>query len=226
MPKHQGTEATDVRTISVVVVDDHEMVAHSLGIAIGNESGLEVVGTAKSVAECLRLASALRPNVVVMDLMVGDGDGFEAIRRLLAAAPQTNVILLTAKPDDGALARALDAGCCGFVTKRAPLEELIVAIRTAASCSTTIPRDMVDRLVRQGEQRQRERAELSARELEVLRLMAAGHSTSTMAGELGLSVHTTRNHVRNLMTKLGAHSRLDAVVVAARSGLIDLPYRT
>ena len=225
MPKHQGTEATGVRAVRVVIADNHEMVAHSLGIAIGNEPGLEVVGTATSVADCLRLADELTPDVVVMDPRLGDADGdsLEAARRLRTAWPDVYVVILTADSDAGALTRALDTGCSGFVTKRARLEELVMAIRTAANGSTTFPLDMVDRLLRQGEPRQRERAELSARELEVLRLLAAGHSTTVMASELGLSLHTTRNHVRNLMTKLGAHSRLDAVVIAARSGLIDLP---
>jgi DNA-binding NarL/FixJ family response regulator len=228
MPKHQGTEATGVRTVRVVIGDNHAMVAHSLGIAIGSEPGLEVVGTATSVADCLRLADELGPDVVVMDLRLGDGDGdgLEATRRLRMASPDINVILLTTNPDDGALTRALDAGCSGFVTKRARLEELTVAIRAAANGTTTFPRDMEDRPVRRDEARPPERAELSRRELEVLRLLAAGHSTTAVASELGLSVHTTRNHVRNLMTKLGAHSRLDAVVTAARSGLIDLPHRS
>jgi DNA-binding NarL/FixJ family response regulator len=227
MPKDQGTEATGVRTVRVVIGDDHEMVAHSLGIAIGNEPGLEVVGTATSVADCLRLADELAPDVVVMDLRLGDGDGLEATRRLRNASPGINVIMLTANPDDVALTRALDAGCKGFVTKRARLEELVTAIRAAAAdAATTLPLDMVDPRARPDEPRPRGRAELSARELEVLRLLAAGHSTTAVASELGLSVHTTRNHVRNLMTKLGAHSRLDAVVIAARSGLIDLPRRS
>ncbi len=226
MPEQQGTEATGVKTVRVVIGDNHEMVAQSLGIAIENEPGLEVVGTATTVADCLRLAAEHAPDVVVTELRLGDADGLEATRRLRAASPGINVVVLTTNLDEGALTRALDAGCSGFVTKRARLEELITAIRAAASGTTTFPRDMVDRLMRQGGLGRRARAELSARELEVLRLLAAGRSTTTIADELGLSVHTTRNHVRNLMTKLGAHSRLDAVVIAARSGLIELPYRT
>jgi DNA-binding NarL/FixJ family response regulator len=225
MPEQQGTEATGVKTVRVVIGDNHEMVAQSLGIAIENEPGLEVVGTATSVADCLHLAAEHAPDVVVMDLRLGDGDGLEATRRLRATSPDINVVVLTANADETVLTRALNAGCSGFVTKRARLEELVMAIRAAADGTTTFPRDMVEGLVRPGEPRQREGAGLSARELEVLRLLAAGYSTTTIATELGLSVHTTRNHVRNLMTKLGAHSRLDAVVIAARSGLIDLPYR-
>ncbi len=181
---------------------------------------------ATSVGDCLRLAEELKPDVVVMDLRLGDGDGLEGTRRLRIASPGVNVILLTTNPDDRALTREHDAGCSGFVTERAGLEDLIMAIRAASNGTTTFPLGMANRPVRRDEPRLPERAELSARELEVLRLLAAGHSTTAVASELGLSVHTTRNHVRNLMTKLGAHSRLDAVVSAARSGLIDLPRRS
>jgi DNA-binding NarL/FixJ family response regulator len=223
MPKQQGTEAAGVKTVRVVVGDDHAMVAHSLGIAIETEPGLEVVGTTTSVADCLQLSGELTPDVVVLDLRLGDGDGLRTARQLRADLPAVNVVILAAHADEQALTRAIEAGCSGFMTKHARLEELIVAIRAAAGGASTFPRDLVDRLVRQGEPRQRERAELSTRELEVLRLLAAGRSTAAMAGELGLSMHTTRNHVRNLMTKLGAHSRLGAVVIGARLGLVDLP---
>jgi DNA-binding NarL/FixJ family response regulator len=221
MPSPSDTGAAGTSSTRVFVVDDHEMVAHSLGVAIGNEPGFEVVGTATSMRACLEDAPRLEPDVVVMDLRLGDGDGLMATRRLRSSYPEVNVIMLTAVADDGALARALEAGCCGFVTKQARIEDLFVAIRAAANGTTSFPLGMVDQLVRRGDHATR--PDLSARELEVLRLLAAGQSTTTIAETLSLSVHTTRNHVRNIMTKLDAHSRLDAVVLAARSGLIDLP---
>jgi DNA-binding NarL/FixJ family response regulator len=205
----------------VFLVDDHEMVARGLAAVLESEDDLHVVGTAASADECLRSVPDSAPDVVVMDLRLGDADGIDATRTLRALLPETSVVILTAYPDQRVMARALEAGCCGFVSKTGRPEELIAAVRAAANGSATFPRDAVERLVRHDDSG--EGANLSARELEVLRLMAAGHSTNDIAEKLSLSVHTTRNHVRNLMSKLGAHSRLDAVVSAARSGLIDLP---
>jgi DNA-binding NarL/FixJ family response regulator len=205
----------------VFLVDDHEMVARGLAAVLEREDDLHVVGTAASADECLRSAPASVPDVVVMDLRLGDADGLQTTRDLRAVLPETNVVILTAYADQWVMARALEAGCCGFLSKTARPEELIAAVRAAANGSTTFPRDAVERLVRHDEAG--ERAGLSARELEVLRLMAAGHSTNDIAATLNLSVHTTRNHVRNLMSKLDVHSRLDAVVTAARAGLIVLP---
>ena len=197
------------------------MVARGLAAALNAERDVEVVGTAGSVRDCLSAVPDAQPDVVVMDLRLGDGDGIEATRELRAALPDVNVVIVTAYPDPGAMAKALEAGCSGFVAKSASLEELVAAVRAAAHGSATFPRAAVERAVRH--EVEAERRGLSARELDVLRRMAAGQSTSTIAEELGLSLHTTRNHVRNLMFKLGAHSRLDAVVSAARAGLIDLP---
>jgi DNA-binding NarL/FixJ family response regulator len=205
----------------VFLVDDHEMVARGLAAVLEREDDLDVVGTAASAAECLRSAPASAPDVIVMDLRLGDADGLDATRDLRAVLPETNVVILTAFPDQRVVARALEVGCCGFVSKTGRPEDLIAAVRAAANGSTTFPREAVEWLVRRDESG--ERPSLSARELEVLRLMASGHSTTDIAETLNLSVHTTRNHVRNLMSKLGAHSRLDAVVSAARIGLIELP---
>ncbi|MGO8824227.1 MAG: response regulator [Acidimicrobiales bacterium] len=212
--------AAGVTAIRVLLVDDHEMVAGCLAAAVGAEPGLEVVGTAGSVAECLRLTRGLLPDVVVMDLRLsdneGDADGLAATRRLRAMLPDVSVVMLTAHPDRHVAREALDAGCCGFVAKRGHLDELVAAIRAAADGSTWFPHEVVGPTPKSG-------TDVSAREHEVLTLMASGHSTRDIAEELGLSLHTTRNHIRNLMAKLGAHSRLDAVVVAARCGLVRVP---
>jgi DNA-binding NarL/FixJ family response regulator len=211
----------------VLLVDDHEMVVDCLAAAVDAEPGLEVVGTAGDVAECLRLAHGLRPDVVVMDLRLSnnkaDVGGLEATRRLRATLPDVSVVMLTAHPDRHVAREALDAGCCGFVGKGARVDELVAAIRAAAHGSTWFDPETMAPARPAGPAGPGAGADLSARECEVLTLMASGHSTSVIAQELGLSVHTTRNHIRNLMAKLGVHSRLDAVVVAARSGLVRIP---
>jgi len=231
----EAVGAAGVTVTRVLLVDDHEMVVRGLAAAVGAEPDLEVVGTAGCVAECLRLAHGLLPDVVVMDLRLresddesggvdnreADADGLGATRRLRAVLPDVRVVLLTAHPDRRVAREALDAGCCGFVTKQGRLDELVAAIRAAAVGSTWFPDLGTD--LQAHPVGKAEHPDLSAREREVLTLMVSGHSTKAIAEELGLSVHTTRNHIRNLMAKLGVHSRLDAVVMAARRGLIRLP---
>ena len=204
----------------VLLVDDQEIVARGLGAALGAEAALDVTGVASSTEEALQLAAACPPDVVVVDLQLGGADGLDAARRLRTQRPDAAVVLLADDPDDGTLRRALVAGCSGLVAKRARLDELIIAIRAVASGSTAFPQALMASVLRD----RPEAPALSARELQVLRLVAAGEGTNAIAARLGLSVHTTRNHIRNLMTKLGAHSRVEAVVMAARSGLIELPH--
>jgi DNA-binding NarL/FixJ family response regulator len=203
----------------VLLVHDHEMVARGLGAALDAEDGLAVVGVATTVAEALPMVSDTAPDVVVMDLQIGDADGLDAARRIRAGRGEVAVVLLSTNPDDRTLRRALGAGCGGLVAKSGRLDELVIAIKAVSSGSTAFPQALMA-----GVLRDRPAAPaLSARELQVLRLVAAAAGTNVIADELGLSVHTTRNHIRNLMTKLGAHSRVEAVVIAARSGLIELP---
>jgi DNA-binding NarL/FixJ family response regulator len=224
MSMTNGTEAVGAAgapATRVLLVDDHEMVAHGLAAALGSEPDLEVVGAASSVAECVRMTADLRPDVVIMDLHLGDGDGIDATRQVRRIHPPASVVMLTGQPDDRILGEALAAGCSGLVAKQGRLDELLLAIRSAKTGGATIPRDMVASLVRPTPKDDGVR--LSAREREVLGLLADGEGTSDIAERLGLSLHTTRNHVRNLMTKLGAHSRLEAVLLAARAGLVDLP---
>jgi DNA-binding NarL/FixJ family response regulator len=202
----------------VLLVDDHEMVARGLGTALDAEEGLTVVGVASTIADALGMVADLTPDVVVMDLQAGDEAGLDATRRI-RAQQEVAVVLLSASPDDRTLRRALAAGCRGLVGRDGRLDELVVAIKAVANGSTAVPHRLMASVLRE----RPSSPVLSARELQVLRLVAAGQGTSAIAESLGLSVHTTRNHIRNLMTKLGAHSRVEAVVIAAGSGLIELP---
>jgi DNA-binding NarL/FixJ family response regulator len=223
MPTDDGAGAADpagAPATRVLLVDDQEMVARGLGAALGAEAALDVVGVASSSEEALDLAAASSPNVAVVDLQLGEADGLDAARRIRAARPDVAVVLLADGPDDSTLRRALGAGCSGLVAKRGRLDELVIAIRAAASGSTAFPQALMAGVL----QDRPGAPALSARELQVLRLVAAGEATRDIAARLGLSVHTARNHIRNLMTKLGAHSRVEAVVMAARTGLIELPH--
>lgn len=219
----EGAEAGGV--LRVVVVDDHRMMAEALASVLGDEPDLLVVGVENSVASGVAVATDERPDVVVMDYRLQDGDGVDATRQLRDALPDVNVVMLTAYPDDNILGAALEAGCCGFVAKGSPVEELLNAVRAAATGGGVFAPDVIARLVRLQNPRAGAQ-DLSPREQQVLELVATGQSTGGIASALDLSQHTVRNHIRNVLTKLGAHSKLEAVVIAARDNLIRAPGQT
>ncbi len=208
----------------MLLVDDHQMVARSLAAVIDDDPGLTVAGVATTAAEAVAQVRRLHPQVVVMDYHLPDASGAEATRQVLDLDPDANVVMLTARSDEAVLREALQAGCCGFVAKDATLEELTRAVHAAAEGGGTFPPALMTKLTRWGHQNP-DHPPLTEREGEVLRLVAAGAATGAIALQLGLSQHTVRNHVRNVLTKLGAHSKLEAVVIASGSGLIDLPRR-
>jgi DNA-binding NarL/FixJ family response regulator len=222
MPTNNGAVpavAAGTRATRVLLVDDHEMVARGLGAALDAEEGLAVVGVASTVKQALQMASESIPDVIVIDFQLDDANGLDAARQIRTSKREGAVVLLTANPDERTLRRALAAGCSGLVAKSGRLDELVIAIKAVASGSTAFPQALMAGVLHD----RRVAPALSARELQVLQLVAAGAGTNAIADELALSVHTTRNHIRNLMTKLGAHSRVEAVVIAARSGMIELP---
>jgi len=222
-------EAHDVSTCDgsrpltrVVLVDDHEMVAAGLAAVLGDEPDIDIVGVAASLAEALRLVELTRPDVVVMDYRLPDGDGAEGTRRLRDLVPELQVIILTAATEDQVLADALSAGSSGFVAKGGSVEHLALAVRAAANGDAVFPAEAMGRLARFGRAEPAAGWNLTAREREVLQALAEGQSTGAIARSLTLSEHTVRNHVRNVLQKLDAHTKLEAVVIAARAGLIDL----
>jgi DNA-binding NarL/FixJ family response regulator len=212
------------RRARVLVVDDHELVAETLQRALNGEADLEVVGRSTTVASAVRMARELRPDVVLMDFQLPDGRGTDATVVIKRELPETEVVMITGLADGAVLAAALEAGCSGFVTKGGNYKELQSAIRGVLAGQVRVPQSMIDQLA--AYLRPRPAAvgsDLTKRELEVLRLLAEGKSTSVIVQELVLSVHTVRNHVRNILTKLNAQSRLEAVAIATRQGLLRSP---
>ena len=209
--------------IRVVLVHEHEMVATGLAAALNVEPDVEVVGTASTLAAADDLVGRTRPEVVIMGYRMLDGTGAEGTRRVRKISPETNVVMLTATTDDHALADALTAGCCSFINKGGPFEDLTHAVKAAARGEAAFAAGVVAMLAQLGTHPTLPvGSDLSIRELEVLRALANGDSTADLAQKLGLSEHTIRNHVSNILTKLGAHTKLQAVVIAARAGLIDV----
>lgn len=211
-------------TIRVLVVDDHEMVAQSVVRILADEADFEVVGIAGDVEAAVARARADRPDVVVMDYQLPDGDGVAATVRIREERPETVVLLLTGSGNEQLLVRAIEAGCAGFLTKQKAVTELVHAIRVVASGDAWIPPELITSLLPRLHRTHRGMgSDLTPRELDVLRLAAEGLPNSRIGERLGLSVNTVRNHMQSAISKLGAHSKLEAVSVAVREGIISYP---
>ncbi len=199
-----------------------------LASLIGESPDLKVAGTAGTVREAIEAAQTLQPQVVLMDFRLPDGDGPDATMRIRQTHPEVAVLFLSADVSDEAMMRAVDAGACGYVSKAATAEELINAVRRAGEGEFLLPAATMARLLaRQRETRRSEEQlhkledELTAREREVLRMMASGLDNYDIADKLGIGYGTVRSHVRGVLEKLGARSRLQAVAVARDSGLLN-----
>jgi DNA-binding NarL/FixJ family response regulator len=207
--------------VRVLLVEDHAMVARGLEAALVDAGDFEVVGIAGTVDDGVLRFRQLGPDVVVMDYRLPDGAGTDATRRIRDADGDAAVLLLTGADDPGIVAAALDSGCSGFVSKDRDLDELADAIRAVARGAAVFPADMLARALSPGID-QGVGSDLTSREREVLGMLADGASTEEIGSTLFLSLHTVRNHVRNILTKLHARTKLEAVVIAARAGLVDL----
>ncbi|MCU1400125.1 MAG: Response regulator with domain [Acidimicrobiales bacterium] len=210
--------------IRILVVDDHEIFVHSLVRLLGSKTELKVVGTAGNVAAAVAAASSYSPDVVLMDFELPDGDGPQATRLIKALMPAVHVIMLTARTDDDSLVRAIAAGCSGFVRKEDTVEQLLGAIIAVRDGEPVEPGKDLTPLLRQLRPTGRGLgADISPRELEVLRLMATGIANKQLARLLGLRLNTVRNHSQSILGKLQAHSRMEAVATAVREGIISFP---
>jgi DNA-binding NarL/FixJ family response regulator len=210
--------------VSVIVVDDHELFRGGL-VALLEERGIRVVAEAALGAEAIEKVTEMHPDVVLMDLSMPGMSGVEATQRLASAAPLVRVVVLTVVSDERHVVDALLAGACGYVLKDAPIGQIVEAIRAAAQGDSLIAPRVASRLVK----RLREPteagpalsgAELTARELEVLELLARGMDNPEIARTLYLSQHTVKNHVSSILVKLQVENRIQAAVRAVRGGLV------
>lgn len=209
--------------VRVLLVDDHVMFASSVAAALGLEPGIAVVGTAPDLATARARLGSQHVDVVLLDQRLPDGDGVAAIPELKRLSPTSKVVMLTASTDDRTLLEAMENGCSGFVEKSRTVGELLEAVRGAAAGEAVLHPTLLSRLMSRVQRGAEPRlgADLTARELEVLALVAEGLSNAAIAKRLWLSVNTVRNHVANLLGKLGVHSKLEALAVATREGLLD-----
>lgn len=216
-------EDSTATQISVALVDDHVMVTEMLALTISKESDLRLVGVAPSVADACALVERERPAVVLMDYQLPDGDGLDAVRQILERFPETRIVMLTGNGGHELLARSIEAGCIGLINKDRPVSDVLAAVRSAARGELVIKSSEFTHLLSQIRRSPDQRTQLlSSRELEVLQLLGGGRSTERIGAELFISVNTVRNHVASILSKLGVHSKLEAVAIAVREKLITL----
>ena len=215
-------------TIRVLVADDQSMVRAGFRMLLADEKEIEVVAEASNGLEAVDKAARFDPTVVLMDIRMPELDGLEATRRILAADPNARILVLTTFDLDEYVYEALRAGASGFVLKDDSPEQLIAAIRTVASgdalLSPTVTKRVIQRFARMPlPTPPKELDELSEREQDVFRLMARGLSNAEIGRELFISETTVKTHVTHILQKLGLRDRVQAVVLAYESGLLEPP---
>jgi DNA-binding NarL/FixJ family response regulator len=215
--------------VRVLVVQDHPLLASAIAKVLDSQEDLTVCGIARRADEAARLAAKEQPSVVLMDFKLPDLAGPVAAAQIRSAAPNAAIVFHSAEESEDALLDAIDAGAIAYLTKSANADQIIEAVRRAAMAEVLIPVALFAKaiarqrkVVIENEARQKVLAEFTPRELEVLRLLAEGLDTGTLATQLGIAPHTVEWHVRHLIEKLGVHSKLQAVIAAARLGLIEL----
>ncbi len=227
-PAYDSSRMIAQARISVVIVDDHRAFGEALAIALEKEHDLEVVAVTADGAEAVHVAAEVRPDVILLDLEMPGMGGLEASPRIREASEGTTIIILTGSEDTLAHGRAVEAGAHGFLQKTAAIGEVADAVRRAHSGGSLNPQDEVAAALervrrartRNGDMKRR-LDRLTPRELEILQLLSDGRSPDDIAVELGVSRHTLRTHVQNVLMKLGVHSKLDAIVAAIRHGKVQ-----
>ena len=213
--------------IRVLLADDQELVRSGFRLILDLADGIEVAGEAADGREAVRLAKELQPDVVLMDVRMPELDGIEATRRVRQAGLETRVLVLTTFDLDEYVYAAVRAGASGFLLKDAPREQLVTAVRTVARgealLAPAITQRLIERFVARPplEESAPALAELSSRELEVLRLLVRGLSNAEIAAELVVGEATVKTHVAAILRKLDLRDRVQAVVFAYESGLVE-----
>ena len=213
-------------SIRVLVADDQSMVRAGFRRLLSSEEGIDVVAEAGNGQEAIEKAARFHPTVILMDIRMPELDGLEATRRILAADPAARVLMLTTFDLDEYVYEALTAGASGFVLKDDPAEQLIAAVRTVAAGDALLSPAVTKRVIKQfvrvpRPEPPRELHELTAREREILRLIAGGLSNAEIGAQLYISETTVKTHVTHIFQKLGLRDRVQAVVLAYQTGLFE-----
>jgi DNA-binding NarL/FixJ family response regulator len=213
---------TSQMVIKIVLAEDHALVREGTRQILEQESDLNVVGEASRGDEAVRLVGELQPDVVLMDMRLPGINGIEATRQILAQAPGTRVVIVSAHEDEDYVREALAAGVAGYILKTAPARELIEGVRAAAAGSLVLSPSLSSRLAQARSQPARASDRLSPRELAILREISGGRPNKEIAKDLGISTRTVEGHLHNIFEKLRVSSRTEAVVYAAHHGIISM----
>lgn len=208
--------------VRILLVEDHDMVAEAICLALERSPGLEIVGRSASVQSALADAELHKPDVVLLDRRLPDGDGIAAIADLEALVPDVRVLVLTGEGNASVATRVAEAGGAGLILKASGLSELEDAVRRVAAGELVFSQDLLGGLLGQLTGRLPALgAQLTPRERETLDLLGEGFTTAAISARLGVALNTGRNHVQRVLKKLGARSQLEAVTIARREGLLE-----
>lgn len=206
-----------VDSIRILIVDDHPVVRAGLASMLGTQAELQLIGSAPSGEDALRLIDGSQPDVVLLDLRMPGMSGVEMLLALKAAGKSVRVIILTNYETDEDIYRAVQAGAQGYLLKDTSLREMVEAIRAVHAGKRYIPRHIASRLAER-----MVRTDLTARELEILKLLSKGPTNKQIGHALGISDHTVRNHVLKIIEKLEVSDRTEAATTAIQRGLITV----
>ncbi len=212
------------KEIRLLIVDDHAIVRRGMTALLNEIDDITIIGEASDGAEAIAQAAALQPDVILMDLMMPNVDGIEAIRQISATESTCAILALTSFATDDKVFPAIKAGALGYMLKNAGLEELVAAIRQVHNGEPSLHPNIARKVLRELQQPQEARMpaveQLTARELDVLQLIAKGMSNQEIAGHLVISEPTVRTHVSHILDKLHLANRVQATLYAIRQGLI------
>ena len=222
----QAAEEQTSESLRVLIVDDHDLFRTGLRNLL-EEQGVVIVGEAATGAEAVSVVREIAPDVVVMDLNMPGMGGVDATRHITAIAPLTRVVMLTISEEDSDVMDAIMAGACGYLLKDSSIQDLMAGIRAASHGESLISPNIAAKVLQriratstQPEIANTIRAELSDREIEVLKLIANGKDNGVIAAELHISPKTVKNHISNILMKLQIDNRIQAAVYAVRSGIV------
>jgi two-component system NarL family response regulator len=216
--------------IRVLIADDQALFRRGLYVVLGTEENIEVVAEAEDGEQAIAKAEEMAPDVVLMDVRMPRVNGIEAASRIRETLPSTKILMLTVSDEEDDLYEAIKAGANGYLLKEISVEEVASAIRAVVQGQSLISPSMASKLLNEFNSLSRQAADrreqlpapvLTARELEVLKLVARGMSNRDVADQLYISENTVKNHVRNILEKLHLHSRMEAVMYAVRKRLLD-----
>jgi two-component system, NarL family, response regulator LiaR len=213
--------------IDVLLIDDHRMFSDALELLLQGEESLNMIGAAGNAEDALEMCKERCPGVVLMDIDLPGMDGIQATRRVKQICPEAQVVIITALQQPEPISRAIEAGACGYVPKTHAADQLVGVIRRAAEGDMILPSGEIAAILDRLRQSRRARSEaeqvlgqLSSREIQILQALSEAKSTSEVAASLFISPLTVQSHVKSILGKLGVRSKLEAVMMALRHGVI------